>query len=168
VPNLETGLSKRRYDDVTSRANDLDAIAISVKSHKLLKQLLGENPELEEIMRNSENEVEALLGVKNWITSFLQDSPEVASFLENGKGKAFESLKWRDYAIVRLLDYVDSAGREVEDLNLRGELAISNPIKMVWLAVKKGTGGAKPYFFEDMLHLFRQLSGKEERKLPTK
>ena len=45
----------------------LDKIAINVKSHHLLKELLKENPILEEIMRNARNETEALVGVKNWI-----------------------------------------------------------------------------------------------------
>ena len=66
------------------------------------------------------------------------------------------------------MDYIDNAGREFDDSNLRGEVAISNPIKMIWLATKFGIGGAKPYFFEDMIHLFRQFSGKLERKLPDK
>ncbi len=40
---------------------------------------------------------------------------------------------------------------------------MSNPIKLIWLAVNKGTGGAKPDFFEDMVHLFRQLMGKDRK-----
>ena len=46
-------------------ADRLDKIAITVKSHRLLKQLLLENPLLEEIMRNSKNETEALVGVQH-------------------------------------------------------------------------------------------------------
>jgi lysine 2,3-aminomutase len=45
----------------------LDRIAITVKSHRLLKQLLKENPVLEEIMRNAKNETEALVGVREWV-----------------------------------------------------------------------------------------------------
>jgi lysine 2,3-aminomutase len=53
----------------------LDKIAISVKSHKLLKQLLKENPRLEEIMRSSRNETEALVGVRNWVLEVMKDRP---------------------------------------------------------------------------------------------
>ena len=81
--------------------------------------------------------------------------------------KAFEALSWKDYAAIRILDYLDNAGREFVDLNLRGAVAISNPIKQIWLAATYGTGGAKPFFFEDMIHLFRQLSGRDERKITT-
>ncbi len=160
----------RRVEDLSLKNQELDQIAISVKSHKLLNQLLKENPDLEHIMRNSSNEIEALVGVKEWVMAILEKSPKALDFYKNeheGR-KTFESLRWRDYAAIRLLDYVDHAGKEFEDLNLRGELAISNPIKMMWLAVNRGVGGAKPYFFEDMLHLFKQLTGKNGNKPPAR
>jgi lysine 2,3-aminomutase len=146
-----------------SQVYELDKIAITVKSHRVLKELLKENPKLEEIMYGSKNETEALVGVKNWILSLLKDRPDAISYYKNGVGSgiSFQSLEWSDIAAIRILDYVDNAGREFIDLNLRGQLAISNPIKLLWLGVNKGTGGAKPDFFEDMIHLFRQLMGKE-------
>jgi len=148
----------------------LDKIAINVKSHRLLKQLLTENPPLEEIMRNSKNETEALVGVRNWVLDTLEDRPSARKFYESEhpQREEFEALEWSDYAAIRILDYIDNAGRTFPDLNLRGEIAVSNPIRLVWLAVTHGTGGAKPYFFEDMLHLFRQFRGASERKPPTR
>ncbi|HIG83012.1 MAG TPA: KamA family protein [Verrucomicrobiales bacterium] len=161
---------KRRHDNVFFSIKNLDKIAISVKGYKLLEQLLQENPKLEKIMRGANNEIEALKEVKDWVMGFLENSPNALKFYTRKyKGReTFESLKWEDYATIRLLDYIDNAGREFDDSNLRGEVAISNPIKMIWLATKFGIGGAKPYFFEDMIHLFRQFSGKLERKLPDK
>lgn len=149
---------------------DLDKIAISVKSHHLLKQLLQENAKLEEIMFRAKNETEAIIGVRDWILELLQESPKALNYYRNGPsgGVTFKSLKWHEIAAIRILDYVDNAGREFMDLNLRGELALSNPLKLIWLAVNKGTGGAKPDFFEDMLHLFRQLTGKDERQIHTR
>ncbi|MCB2205848.1 KamA family protein [bacterium] len=142
-------------------AHKLDKIAITVKSHRLLKQLLQENPVLEEIMRNSKNETEALVGVQQWVLEELRKNPDAYAYYsqEHAGRELFERLQWKDYAAIRLLDYIDNAGREFPDHNLRGEIAVSNPIKLLWLAVNKGTGGAKPYFFEDMLQLFRQLTG---------
>ena len=139
----------------------LDEIAISVRSHRLLKRLLGENPRLEEILRNSKNETEALVGVRNWAKESLRENPEASAWL-NGEGH-IDSLNWRDYGAIRLLDYVEHADREFPDLNLHGQIAVSNPIKLLWLAVHHGTGGAKPEFFDDMLELFRQFTGRNER-----
>ncbi len=148
----------------------LDKIAISVRSHKLLKELLHENPRLDEIMRNAKNETEALVGVQNWIMGYLKNKPDAYKFFVNKqKGReTFEKLDWQDYAAIRILDYIENAGREFPDLNLRGEIAVSNPIKLIWLGVNFGTGGAKPYFFKDMLQLFRQFSGKAIREVPSR
>ncbi len=148
----------------------LDRIAISVKSHMLLRQLLRENPILEEIMQNARNETEALVGVRNWILNDIKKSQDAYLFYKreiHGR-EAFEKLRWKDFAAIRILDYIDNAGREFEDPNLRGELAVSNPIQLIWLAVTHGTGGAKPYFFKDMLMLFRQFSTDFKRNIPSK
>ncbi len=153
---------------VTSQYEELDKIAISVRSHRLLKQLLQENPTLDEILQNSNNETEALVGVRNWALEVLHSSPVALAYYQDGGGghEAFSALNWQDYAAIRILDYIDNAGREFVDLNLRGKLAVNNPIRMLWLGVKRGTGGAKPHFFEDMLHLFRQFAGSENKNLP--
>jgi lysine 2,3-aminomutase len=155
---------------MTAKIHELDQIAITVKSHMLLRQLLKENPVLEEIMRNARNETEALVGVRNWVLDEIKGNPDAYKFYKreaHGR-EAFEKLTWKDFAAIRLLDYVDNAGREFEDQNLRGEKAISNPIHLIWLAVTHGTGGAKPYFFQDMLILFRQFSGEYKREFPSR
>ena len=144
----------------------LDRIAISVRSHKLLKQLLNENPELEEILRKSKNETEVVVGVREWVERSLKDREDAFRFYHarHSGRELFEKLEWRDYAIIRILDYIDHAGKEYPDLNLRGEIAVSNPLRLIWLAVNKGTGGAKPDFFFDMIMLFRQLRGESDKK----
>jgi lysine 2,3-aminomutase len=149
---------------------ELDRIAINVKSHRLLRQLLEENPKLEEIMQESRNETEALVGVRNWVMRELRDRPNAVAFYrgEQTDRESFEALSWKDYAAIRILDYIDNAGLELHDFNLRGQIAVTNPIKLIWLAVHRGTGGAKPFFFEDMLELFRQFSGRTTRPAPTR
>lgn len=148
----------------------LDKIAINVESHKLLRQLLNENPEFEEILRNSSNETEVVVGVREWIERTLRDRQAAFKFYHSNKPdrELFKKLEWRDYAIIRILDYIDHAGKEYPDLNLRGEIAVSNPLRLLWLAVKKGTGGAKPDFFIDMINLFRQLKQEEKKLSPPK
>jgi lysine 2,3-aminomutase len=149
---------------------ELDRIAINVKSRKLLNQLLEENPRLAEIMHGARNETEALVGVREWVMDVLRSRPHALAYYESEHPslEAFDALEWRDYAAIRLLDYIDYADREYVDLNLRGELAVSSPIKLIWLAVSKGTGGAKPDFFEDMVQLFRQFSGRVKRVMPAR
>ncbi len=157
-------------DKAVPISKSLDKIGIGVESHRLLALLLAENPELETIMRSSRNEIEALIGVRDLVMTELASKPAALAFVEGRASgpAAFEALDWSDYAAVRLLDYVDNAGREFEDLNLRGERAVSNPIKLIWLAVNRGTGGAKPDFFEDMVELFRQQKDNQKRKNPER
>ncbi|MCP5112996.1 MAG: hypothetical protein GY953_19385, partial [bacterium] len=147
----------------------LDRIAITVRSHRLLKQLLEENPKLESIMRQSRNEIEALGGVRNWVMSVVETRPAALAFYraEHPSNGQFEALGWSDLAAIRLLDYLDNAGRAFPDLNLQGEIAVSDPVRLIWMAVTHGTGGAKPAFFEDMLQLFRQFTGASERRVPS-
>ena len=149
---------------------ELDHIAINVRSHRLVKTLLKENPKLEQILRNSRNEIEARVGIREWVLEELEQRPQALAYYEGRSSdrEGFEALSWGDYAAIRLLDYVDHAGRQFEDLNLRGAVAVSTPIRQLWLAVNQGTGGAKPDFFEDAVHLFRQFSGWSELRKPTR
>ena len=144
----------------------LDRIAINVRSHKLLRLLLSENPEFEEILRNSKNETEVVVGVREWVERNLKDRENAFKFYHarHSNRTLFNKLEWRDFAIIRILDYIDHAGKEYPDQNLRGEIAVSNPLRLIWLAVNKGTGGAKPDFFIDMIMLFRQLRGENKQQ----
>lgn len=148
----------------------LDRIAIDVRSHKLLKQLLNENPEFERILRNSKNETEVVVGVREWIEKNLKDREKAFKFYHarHSNRELFNKLEWHDFAIIRVLDYIDHAGKEYPDKNLRGEIAVSNPLRLIWLAVNKGTGGAKPDFFIDMIMLFRQLRGENKQQTFSK
>lgn len=146
----------------------LDKIAINVESHRLLRILMAENPDFEEILRNSKNETEVMVGVREWIEKSFRDRKDAFRFYQARKPdrELFEKLEWRDYAIIRILDYIDHAGKTYPDLNLRGEIAVSHPLRLIWLAVHHGTGGAKPGFFKDMIQMFRQLRGEATRSEP--
>ncbi len=163
-------LLTKRQNDINNQVHDLDRVAISVKSHRLLHQLMHENPELERIMQYSKTEIEGLLGVRAWVLGELEGNENALSFYREATNDniAFKSLRWKDFAAIRLLDYIDHAGMTYRDKNLRGELAVNNPIKMIWLAVNYGTGGAKPAFFEDMIQLFRQFQATEPPGLPDR
>ena len=78
----------------------------------------------------------------------------------------FQELDSRDFAVIRLLDYIENSGKSFDDQNLQDEPADTDPIKMLWLATNKGIGGAKPDFFIDMLFLFSTLNGKLSSEIP--
>ncbi|MFN2394782.1 MAG: KamA family radical SAM protein [Bacteroidales bacterium] len=148
----------------------LDQTPISPTAKKQLDRLLKENPKLEAILTNCESIEEVRTAVRQWVLEYMDNHPEAYSFYKHeSKGRqAMEKLTWQDYAAIRLLDYVDHASIEVEDLNLRGKNAISEPFKMLWLAAQQSLGGAQTNFFLDMIHLFRQFSGNEQVNFPSK
>lgn len=156
------------FNVIMKEIDKLDRIAISVRSHRLLKVLMKENPELEEILQNSKNETDVIEGMKEWVAKISEHRRSVYEFYnaQHPTRELFEKLSWKDYAIIRLLDYIRYADFEYSDLNLRGKIVVSNPLRLLWLAVHKGTGGATPDFFIDMIELFRQLRGKKPHKLP--
>ena len=163
-------LEKSRYQNHDPELMDLDRVAISVKSHRLLHQLLSENPKLERIMRYAKTEIEALIGIRTWVVEVLAHNERAVAYYrgELAQENPYEILSWKDLAAIRLLDYIDHAGMAYRDQNLRGVTAVNNPVKMIWLAVNHGTGGARPPFFTDMIHLFRQFEGAETHELPDR
>ncbi len=146
----------------------LDKVAINVYSRKILHTILEENPVLERILRKSTTEKEAARSVRDWIQPMLKRNPAAESFyfsVEHNH-ELFQELDSRDFAVIRLLDYIENSGKSFDDQNLQDEPAETNPVKMLWLATNKGIGGAKPDFFIDMLFLFRQLNGKLSSEIP--
>jgi lysine 2,3-aminomutase len=161
---------KNKERKFMSTIKQLEQVAISVKALNILNQLLAENPRLEKIMLDANAKSEALLSIKNWVLEYLNDRPIALKYYsgENYGREEFKELSWQDYAAIRLLDYVKHAGQRYNDKNLRNELVGNNPIKYIWMAIKYGTGGAKEDFFLDMLHLFRQFSGKTQKPITSR
>jgi lysine 2,3-aminomutase len=147
-----------------------EKVQISHKSQNIVNLILEENPKLKEILIDSETEIEVNLKIKIWVESELKKNPEAYQYYNNevtGR-KAFEKIKWREVGAIRVLDYIDHTNQVYTDLNVRGQKRTNTPFKILWLAVKNGTGGGKYFFFIDMLHLFRQFTGKIKHKQPDR
>ncbi|PKP54233.1 MAG: KamA family protein [Bacteroidetes bacterium HGW-Bacteroidetes-1] len=148
----------------------LDKVAIDIQSLKILQQILDENHDIKEILLNSSSEKDAIHEIKQWIKPFIDVNTHLKNYFDDPKEKelSFSDLKWSDYALVRLMDYIQHSGRVFKDLNQKGEMVINNPIRQLWLAAKFGKGGANLDFFIDMLMLFRQIKGTYHQNLPDK
>jgi len=146
-------------------------INIPPRSVILLKQLMKENPDLEKIIRSSETAEEANKSVYDWVYGWLENGHREAinyhTYRVRGR-KAYKALSWQEVGAIRLLDYVNNAGTEFENLNKKIQRSVSDPVRLIWLAYHKGKGGGKPEFFYDMIHLFRQFTGLEKRVKPQK
>ncbi|MBS0010665.1 MAG: KamA family protein [Bacteroidales bacterium] len=150
----------------------IEKINIPPGSVILLKELLKENTDLKKIISNSESPEEANEAVYNWVFKWLnskghENAMKYFNYEVRGR-EAYEALSWREVGAIRLLDYIRNSGREFENLNKKIQTSVSEPIGMIWLAYHKGKGGAKPEFFHDMIHLFRQFTGSERREKPKR
>ena len=151
-----------------SKKNSFESVKIDPRSQRLVNLFLRENPEVEKIFTEAEDENEVYASLRKWILDQIDDDSIALSYYSadiSGR-KAYKQLKWSEFAAVRILDYIDHEGMEYVDPNLRGERYYNHPFRLLWLAVRYGKGGAKPAFFEDMLHLFRQANGKLQRNMP--
>ncbi len=151
-------------------SEQLAKVVISAKSHRLLHQLLNENPKLHDILLASRTLAEVTGKIRTWATSELEKNPAAVRFYhrENIGRELFAQLQWRDYGTIRILDYIDNSGRVIFDQNRDYAPVVINPFELLWLAATTGTGGAKPDFFRDMIELFRQFTGVPKKVLPDR
>ena len=147
----------------------IDNITISPRANRLLSQLMDENPDFASIIRNTVNPAEANKRVYEWVMNWMASGHDLAmEFLQYriSGHEAFSRLSWQEIGAIRLLDYVNNAGRVFENLNKQIKQSVTDPIRIVWQGYHHGKGGGKPEFYMDMIHLLRQFSGNEERDLP--
>jgi len=129
-----------------------------------------ESSRLNTIVTNADSYASFKQELKAWAMEVLQSSPGAMEYYqEKSSGTAaLESLDWKSLAAIRMLDYFHFSGQEFEDLNQGGRKVLNAPFRLLWQAFKKESTDAGEDFLEDMLHLFRQLSGRMKRKMPSR
>jgi lysine 2,3-aminomutase len=143
-----------------------DKLALDIKTLRVVDQILTENPELKNILESSETSLEARHKLREWVIVYLDKNPHTKNYyLKKTKGhSALKKISFRDYAAIRLMDYLDYEGRHFIDPNRNNKEIVSSPIRHLWLAATQGKGSANKDFFLDMLYLFRQISKKLARR----
>lgn len=141
---------------------------LSKECRKLIDAFLQENPETGQIFFYSNNEKELFHYLRKATFNIIEENPSALEYYygdQTGKS-GYNRLRWKDFAAIRILDYIEHAGRSFSDMNLHGKQIISNPLRTFWKAIRTNSGEQSLDFYEDMFHLFRQLKGKEYRKHP--
>lgn len=147
-----------------------EKLSLSVGSLKIVNKLLEENRELAYLIKTSDTYDDVILKLGRWIQSSIDNNDNVSNFLESGNldRTSFEQMSWKDYALLRLHDYLQNEGRIFPDLNRKEKESISRPFYNLWQATKYGKGVANEAFFMDMLLLERQLNGRLKHDKPSK
>ena len=156
------------FNTFTMNTNYIEKTTISNASYKLLKLLLHENAMLLTILSEAETYHQALDEIKNWVTGFLASRSKSYNSLNETyyESDSYDDMEWDEVAAFRILDYIENSGKTLEDLNYGGITFTNDPFRPLWLAFRKGRGGGTEAYFADLLHLFRQFSGKNARVLP--
>ncbi len=156
-----------RYD---GKLEDLEKMTINPKSHRIMRKLFRENPRLKDIYDTCIDDTSIMDKIREWMMELMRDRPIAWAYYQGTPAdhQVFRQLDWSDFAVIRILDYLDHSGERYSDLNLRGAYSVNSPFRILRQAYRKGTGGAEPAFFLDMLNLFRQLSGRSVRKQPDR
>jgi len=151
------------------RSKRYEKLGLEVKTLRIVNKILIENPDIGLIFNSSETSLEARLKLREWVMKYLNKNPHTKNYyLKKARGHtALKRISFRDYAAIRLMDYLDNEGRHCSDPNEKNISITSSPIKNLWLAIKKGKGTANEDFFIDMLFLFRQINGKLIRRHPN-
>ena len=139
--------------------------ALAVEEY--LKILLSENKKLTTILENSKDRTDMRNQLAEMAIKVLKSNPKAMNYYlgEETGIETYECLRWRDFAAIRILDYIDNSGLTIEDKNLDNEIVVTNPFKILYLDWLDGSGFGEPDFYEDMIQLFRQLQDK--RVMPS-
>lgn len=100
--------------------------------------------------------------VKNKANRIIDENPAVPGFINKStpNHEDLYRLRYCDLAAIRLLDYLEFEGTEVEDPNTH-KWFVSEPLHLVWRTVHKNQP-VHPDFLDDFIHLFRQLNDKRK------
>jgi len=147
-----------------------DKTSLDVRTLKIVDRILREHPDVKEIFESSETILEARFKLRKWVVVYLDKNINTKNYyLKKAKGhSALRKISYKDYAAIRLMDYLDNEGRSFEDPHKQMHEVTSNPVKNLWLAINHGKGSASVDFFLDMYYLLNQLSGKLSRRKSSK
>ena len=150
-----------------STINITEKQSLTVRSLTIVKKILDENPEINEIISSSVSYEVALTKLREKLFSYLEANPAANNYYNNESSDSVKNLSWKDVGIIRLLNYIDYEGSSFLDPNRKNIPKISRPIKNLYNAVKFGKGDCNRDFFLDLLFLFRQINGILKQKLPS-
>jgi lysine 2,3-aminomutase len=147
----------------------LNNLTINENQEGKLNAFFQENPTVKSFFTHANSIEEAKENIRAWVLNFLKNRPTALAFYrnENNDRDTFKKLTWQEFAAIRLLDYIDNSGREIEDLNYPGKTIRLDPFGPLWNAIAFKNYPTAPDYCTDMIFLFRQFSGTTPYKRPS-
>lgn len=136
----------------------------SARNNLLINTLLSENPAFADILRVATSESELHSAVFFWLKKLIANEP--AAFRKQLiLNRHICDLNWRECAAARIFDYLRNSGRKVHDPNYNQTIVI-RPFGLLREAATHDMTAVDMYFLIDMIHLFRQLTGRQKFQKP--
>ena len=139
---------------------------------KLVAKMKADNPELIALFLDQKLDDAALVErLKENISTTMQQQYPVAWAYYSAQEQTeqeYYKLMSTSMAYLRMMDYLDHEGESFVDGNLHGEAVVSSPISLLRGVLLGSVDTVNLDFLEDMTHLMAQLSGVEEREIPSR
>jgi lysine 2,3-aminomutase len=139
---------------------------------ELVAKMKADNPELISLFLDQKLDDVALVAtLREEIAETMQQRYPKAWSYYTGEGRTeqdYYTLMSTSMAYLRMMDYLDHEGDVYEDLNLHGETVTSRPISLLRRVLLGQEPSVHLDFLEDMAHLIGQLSGVEDRIIPSR
>nr|WP_321296020.1 KamA family protein [uncultured Sphaerochaeta sp.] len=139
---------------------------------ELVAKMKADNPQIIDLFLDQKLEDAAMLALLREQTSAVmqQQYPKAWAYYtgEEQTEQDYYKLMSTSMAYLRLMDYLDNEGKSFEDMNLKGQTVISSPLLLLRKILLGQECSFTLDFLEDMAHLMAQLSGAEERIIPTR
>ena len=144
--------------------NQLKHTLPNVKAYRLMLQLFKENPRLNDIICNSGTIRQAKKKLKTWALDVLCENKEAYSYFIREKigNSQLEKLRSRD--LLQFGSWIISSipAENLKTLTSKGKLWKMIPLLYSYNVPSRGPVGSLNFY--DMIHLFKQFSGKEYPK----
>ena len=138
----------------------------------LLQAIQAENPVISSYMLDDSMDNQSLFERlrSHYQEIMKRDFPTAWAYYtgEDRNEAAFFKLTWRAFAFIRIMDYLDHEGSSHVDGNLHGQTVVSNPIAFTRKLFRGEPCEIHLDFVLDVLHLLRQLNGKEVQDIPSR
>jgi len=133
--------------------------------NKIIQTIIDENSEMVKVFDMAEDSEKAKNSLK--LSILKKMSRDALSYYHMTDKRLFRELKWQEYASIRLLDYIDNDGLEIEDNNLKGKIVVSKPITTLYEIIVHDKIVSESFLL-DMLYLLRQYNGELTQNIPSK
>ena len=141
-------------------------------STSLLNIITKENPVITAYLCDTSLDMNSLIATlkEHYQQIMQQEFPNSWAYYTRQKDdeQTFFKLSWREFAFIRIMDYLDNEGRRFEDGNVPDQPIISEPIRLLRDAIRAKKTKVSVDFVLDALQLLRQLNGKEEHLIPSR